>query len=88
MAMKLQLLTHYYILLGPQNATCYVFFFIWKRCLLSLFCDLSAFRTLVNHEKVDPDVLAATWRHAFHRYFRGLEIMVLRKLRALRLETT
>ena len=87
--MKLQLLTHYYILLGPQNATCYVFFFlIWKRCLLSLFCDLSAFRTLVNHEKVDPDVLAATWRHAFHRYFRGLEIMVLRKLRALRLETT
>lgn len=64
------------------------FFFIWKRCLLSLFCDLSAFRTLVNHEKVDPDVLAATWRHAFHRYFRGLEIMVLRKLRALRLETT
>ena len=72
-----------------RTSKCHVlcFFFIWKRCLLSLFCDLSAFRTLVNHEKVDPDVLAATWRHAFHRYFRGLEIMVLRKLRALSLET-
>ena len=76
MAMKLQLLTHYYILLGPQNATCYVFI-IWKH--VALTCRLSTFRTFVNHEKVDPDVLAATWWHAFHRYYRGLEIMVCLK---------
>ena len=61
-----------------RASKCHVLcFFIWKH--VALTCRLSTFRTFVNHEKVDPDVLAATWWRAFHRYFRALEIMVCLK---------